>query len=253
MVLKSLIAGALLLTATVANAGNIQVYDEPDDGIAPVLHYFGPVTAGDARGLDSYITHYQPSKVIMTSEGGNSNEGYALAMVLSAHQMHVEVPKGYMCMSACAVAFLGGATKTVDGMLGFHVMYIPGEVPEHYAATAGQQTGIMDTITSLSTGYNLMLFQVTAYMTSPSDFLVFTSEEELALFYVADQYNFIYQYLDTPEFFDDMDDEDMIKWFSDRVLTPKEMNDMQIQQRLEAALESNGEADRPEYHEEVFE
>lgn len=253
MSLKKLVTGALaaITLAAPAYAGNIQVYDEPDDGIAPVLHYFGPVATNDAYYLDQYIRAYQPSKVIMTSEGGSSNEGYALARVLSAHQVHVEVPKGYMCMSACAVAFLGGATKTIDGMLGFHVMYIAGTAPEHYAATAGQQTGIMDTVTSLQTGYNLMLFQMTAYMTSPSDFLVFTSEEELAVFYVADQYNFIYQYLDEPEFFKDMDDEDVYKWFLDRVLSPKEMNDMQIKQRLEVALEASGEEARDDLMEAI--
>lgn len=244
---------AVALLGTQASAGQIEVYEQ--EGSPPILHYFGSVTSatsrtpGDAEMLESYINWYQPQKVIMTSSGGSSREGYLIASVLQQAQVTVEVPKGYMCMSACAVGFLGGGTKIIEGVLGFHVMYIAGEVPEHYAATAGQQTGLQDAYASLETGYNLMLFNMTAYLTSPSDFLVFTSEEELEHFKVTDPYKFVYSYINTPDFFEEMDDEDVYKWFLDRVLPPKELQKLVERQRIEVSLASSGEADRPEFSE----
>ena len=246
MIRKLLSSLALVVAASTASAGNINLIEV--EGQAPILHYFGPVTQGDAQGLQSYIQWYQPQKVVMTSEGGSSREGYMIAQVLSQASMHVEVPKGYMCMSACAVGFLGGATKTVEGILGFHVMYIPGEVPEHYAATAGQQTGLQDAYASLENGYNLMLFNMVAYLTSPSDFLVFTSEEELAVFKVTDPYNIVWSFLEEPEFFREMDDEDVYKWFTERVLPPKELQKLVEKQRVEVAIAKSLEPDRPEFY-----
>ncbi len=246
---RGLIAGLILLvTATASSAGGIQVQEV--EGQAPILHYYGTVTQGDAQGLQTYILVYQPQKIIMTSGGGNAHEGYAIASVLSQAQMTVEVPKGYMCMSACAVGFLGGGTKIIDGILGFHIAYSRAEIPDGYGMKMGQVFGLVDAYVLIENGYNLLLARMTNDLTSPSNFLVFTSEEELARFYVRTPYNFAYDYIDIPEFFADMDQEDFYEWFLDRVYPPKELQDLQNKQRREVALGISGEEDRPELYEE---
>ena len=245
---RCLIAGLFLLAATAANAGAIQVKEV--EGQAPILHYYGGVTRGDANGLRTYSMLYQPQKIIMTSQGGDAREGYAIASVLSQAQMTVEVPKGYMCMSACAVGFLGGGKKIINGILGFHIAYSRAEIPDGYGVKMGQVFGLVAAYTLIENGYNLLLARMTNDLTSPSDFLVFTTEEELEAFYVRTPYNFAYDYIDIPKFFKDMEQEDFYEWFLERIYPPKELQDLESKQRREVALGISGEEDRPELYEE---
>jgi len=245
MGLKRFVLGliAAITIAVPVHAGEFRISEDET-----VLYYLGGVAAGDARAMEQYILVYQPEKVVMTSNGGNASEGYALSSVLSQSQMTVEVPKGYMCMSACAVAFLGGGEKIIDGVLGFHIAYSRGDIPDGYGMKIGQQFGLLDAYLMIENGYNLLLARMTNELTSPSDFLVFTSEEELDIFRVNNPYNFAYDYIDLPEFFKDMEPEDFWKWFTERVYPPKELQDLQIKQRREMALGISGEEDRPDQH-----
>lgn len=245
---KTLLAGATAVATLVAPAyaGEFRVSEDET-----VLYYLGGVTAGDSQYLEQYISVYQPEKVVMASNGGNAGEGYAIAHVLSQSQMTVEVPKGYMCMSACAVGFLGGGTKIIDGILGFHIAYSRGDIPDGYGMKVGQQFGLLDAYLMIENGYNLLLARMTNDLTSPSDFLVFTSEEELEVFKVSSQYNFAYDYIDIPDFFDGMEVEDFWKWFTERIYPPKELQDLQTKQRIEVALGISGEEDQPENYPEA--
>ncbi len=248
MSIKKLIGGVLaaLTLAAPAYSGEFRLSEDEK-----VLYYLGGVVAGDARYLEQYITVYQPEKVIMASNGGNAGEGYAIANVLSQAQMTVEIPKGYMCMSACAVGFLGGGTKIIDGILGFHIAYSRGDIPDGYGMKVGQQFGLLDAYLFIENGYNLLLARMTNDLTSPSDFLVFTSEEELDVFKVNSQYNFAYEYIDIPDFFKDMEREDFYMWFIERVYPPKELQDLQTKQRIEVALGISGEEDQPDNYPEA--
>lgn len=248
MRLKKFITGlvAALTLAAPAYSGEFQISEDET-----VLYYLGSVTRGDANALAQYIAYYQPEKVIMASNGGAASEGYAIANVLSQSQMTVEIPKGYMCMSACAVGFLGGGTKIIDGILGFHIAYSKGDIPDGYGMKVGQQFGLLDAYLMIENGYNILLARITNELTSPSDFLVFTSEEELEVFKVKDPYNFAYSYIDLPEFFVGMDAEEFWEWFTDRIYPPKELQDLQIEQRIQLAIELSGEEDRPDQRPEA--
>jgi hypothetical protein len=50
----------------------------------------------------------------LISGGGNLDEGVKVGEVLRQFQATVRVPKGYRCVSACTVAFLGGAFRIID-------------------------------------------------------------------------------------------------------------------------------------------
>ncbi|MFG1347258.1 hypothetical protein V5F59_20395 [Xanthobacter autotrophicus DSM 431] len=92
----------------------------------------GPVKAGDADRFRAYLAR-APRKprmaIYLSSPGGNLYEGMKLG--LAFHQLGVRTViegNGAMCVSACAIAFLGGRdsdgkpwrAKSSSSELGFH-------------------------------------------------------------------------------------------------------------------------------------
>jgi hypothetical protein len=68
---------------------------------------------GDARRLRAVINR-SFHEVWLISGGGNLHEGVEVGKVLREFQASVRVPRGYRCVSACTVAFMGGFFRTVD-------------------------------------------------------------------------------------------------------------------------------------------
>lgn len=95
------------------------------DGSACVLKFEGAVAAGDAQALQQaietfeteitqanqfyYMADYPYDSVCLNSEGGNFAEGVKMAQVLNRAGYGTLVEAGDVCMSACAVAFMGGS------------------------------------------------------------------------------------------------------------------------------------------------
>src|SRR5258705_13190166 len=67
---------------------------------------------GDADRLRLAISS-KYTEVWLVSGGGNLDEGVKVGEVLRAAQATVRVPRGYRCVSACTVAFLGGAFRVI--------------------------------------------------------------------------------------------------------------------------------------------
>jgi hypothetical protein len=74
----------------------------------------------DAARLQQVISR-KYEEVWLVSLGGNLDEGVKVGEVLRAAQATVRVPAGYRCVSACTVAFLGGAFRTVDDGASYEV------------------------------------------------------------------------------------------------------------------------------------
>jgi hypothetical protein len=70
-------------------------------------------STGDADRLRAAM-NARIDEVWLISGGGNLDEGVKVGEVLRQFQATVRVPKGYRCVSACTVAFLGGAFRIVD-------------------------------------------------------------------------------------------------------------------------------------------
>jgi len=68
---------------------------------------------GDSDRLRAAINR-RIDEVWLISGGGNLDEGVKVGEVFREFQATVRVPKGYRCVSACTVAFLGGAFRIVD-------------------------------------------------------------------------------------------------------------------------------------------
>ena len=70
-------------------------------------------SSGDSDRLRQAIRS-RIDEVWLISNGGNLDEGVKVGQVFREIQATVRVPKGFRCVSACTVAFLGGAFRIVD-------------------------------------------------------------------------------------------------------------------------------------------
>lgn len=91
----------------------------------------GPITYGDVARVEQAMTSVSGQPVIcLDSPGGSFAEGIALAKAFRARGIATLVETGDECLSACAIAFLGGSYEVLGtttlralqpgGRLGFH-------------------------------------------------------------------------------------------------------------------------------------
>ena len=59
-------------------------------------------------------------RLILSSDGGSLNEAIEIAYIVHNHQIKTEIPSGSDCASACAIIFLAGADRVLNGRLGVH-------------------------------------------------------------------------------------------------------------------------------------
>ncbi len=122
---------ALLLLASRAAALEFSPH-ENDSGVLLAVLATGPIENGDADRFKAYLARHPSKKrtaVYLNSTGGSLYEGMRLGRAF--HQLGVRTViegDGALCVSACALAFLGGRdgngtpwrTKSSSSQLGFH-------------------------------------------------------------------------------------------------------------------------------------
>ena len=210
--------GALM---TGVNAAEINVHVGPETGINYLI-LTGPVEVGDSAKLKEMLVKYpETTAVAFHSPGGVAYEGFAMAQVMSDNLLNSLVPTGSICLSACAIAFIGGAEYTIDGALGFHSSYLPdpGSLPSSVAFKEGQAVGVQDTFFFLANGFSVQLPQLISLYTSPEDFLVFYNESQLDEFFMRDEEDNINSYLSFPV---DVDE----NWLETRIMGVPQMVNM---------------------------
>ena len=171
------------------------------DPVSRVLLFWGDVEQGSSARLEQMLTLNPDIEYIyMISAGGNAFEGYRIADVLSRHSIKAIVPEGFACLSACAVGFIGAAEYYVEGLLGFHNVYIPeGEietVPPLNLLLAGQGFGTHTTVFFIANGFEVELPILIGNHTSPEVFVVFTNTEDLMEFFARSDTDKIEEYLE---------------------------------------------------------
>ena len=101
--------------------------------------------------------------------------------------MSTVIKKGNKCLSACAVAYLGGTNKYNYGILGFHVAWAQQSGKDfNEGMRAGQIMGSIDSIYSFNMGYTAQLNFIISQITSKEDFIVL-SLDDLKLFEMKDK------------------------------------------------------------------
>ena len=186
-----------IICATTAKSEELRVINLPEED---VIILSGDIIEGTAQRLDDLLTANPTiTKVGMVSGGGLAYEGFNLANVLSNHDITAVVPRGYVCLSACAIGFVGAKDYVILGALGFHNMYVADEqlveADKLMLLIRGQQFGVRTAIFFVANGFEIELPYIISAVTTPDEFIVFTSTEDLMTFFARTEEDPIGNYL----------------------------------------------------------
>jgi hypothetical protein len=147
----------------------------------------GEIKSGDYEQLQRVIDRTGIKSISLNSNGGAAIEGYQIGYIIRKNMMSTVIKKDNRCLSACAIAYLGGTNKYNYGILGFHVAWSqqPGK-DFNEGMRAGQIMGSIDSIYSFNMGYTAQLNFIISQITSKEDFIVL-SLDDLKLFEMKDK------------------------------------------------------------------
>lgn len=150
--------------------------------------FAGDFTENTAEQMKKYLVlNPQTTTVFLKSNGGLANEGFQLGLVFQKNSLNVIVAEGDMCMSACAFAFLGGAEKRIEGLLGFHNAHLASTVGVNVndAFKQGQLTGGYTLYYAMDMGYNSQFVYLIQVLTDVETFIKFENMVDLNKFFVG--------------------------------------------------------------------
>ncbi len=167
----------------------------------------GRLVSGDYKQLQRVVDRTGIKSVRLKSNGGSAIEGYQLGYTIHNNLMSTVVRKGDVCLSACAVAFLGGVHKYNYGVVGFHVAWSKQTGQSfNQGMKVGQMFGSIDSIYLFNMGYTAQLNLLISQITTKDNFLVLSSKD-LEEFEMVDK-NFT-KFIDLSN-----------KWAADRLYEP---------------------------------
>lgn len=108
----------LLAAPPAALPADIRLDGTAHDGWSELrrIRLAGPIVPGDLARLKRLAVAEDATVVTLDSAGGSYREGLALAAFFAAAQVRTLVEAGDVCLSACAIAFLGGTASGEEGM-----------------------------------------------------------------------------------------------------------------------------------------
>src|SRR5688572_8104103 len=120
----AVLAGAALLSAPVAQGASIEVR-KVARGV-PIVLLRGTMTGSDIDAFRTKTTGMQDALVVLQSDGGSLIAGIEIGKIIRLKNYFTVVPAKSRCASACAVAWLGGTRRFLEGdaKIGFHAAYI---------------------------------------------------------------------------------------------------------------------------------
>ena len=120
----TVLAGATLLWPSSAAAATIEARKAPN-GLSLVI-IKGQMIAGDIDTFRTKTNGIQNALVALHSDGGQLMAGIEIGKIIRLKNYFTVVPAGSRCASACAVAWLGGTRRFLDGnaKIGFHAAYV---------------------------------------------------------------------------------------------------------------------------------
>ena len=158
--------------------------------ITEVLYVEGGFNDGITDAVRKAIEETGITKVALSSPGGLVYEAFSMAYLFSDMEVTPWVPQGRWCLSACAVAFMGGSDYELEGTLGYHVANIGQSVVEPNQINAlyanGQATGAWFAHFVLTNGFSFDLVNDVVANTDVNKFLTFDTTSDLMKYYVRD-------------------------------------------------------------------
>lgn len=175
MIFYRLLGATMALVIVLVAGSKAYAADVTHDG--DMIYLSGDITEGDADRIDRMVAATGIKDITLESDGGVATEGYTIGYTLRGLEMNVYVAENTACFSACAIATLGGVTKTIDGLLGFHVAWSPHEGSYSDGMKSGQILGTLNAAYYFNMGYTLQIPYLVAHVTDQEHFLLLTGED----------------------------------------------------------------------------
>ena len=151
------------------------------------INFKGEIISGDAKRLEALILRTGIKTVEFDSNGGMAIEGYTLGYVIRRNEVKTVVIDGSVCLSACAVAYIGGVDLELDGVLGFHVAWSPVDDQSYSdGMKSGQLYSIVGAAYHFNMGYTNQMSYIISQVTDSKTFLIL-SLDDLKLFTMVDK------------------------------------------------------------------
>ena len=122
------LAAALWAGQRGANALDIEVIPA-SDGVPTMVMVAGDLEYGDDGAFRAAVAGIDSAIVFFDSLGGNLDAGIEIGKAIRMRQLSTAVAGGEACLSACALAWLAGVTRSVHdrGAVGFHAVFVRDE------------------------------------------------------------------------------------------------------------------------------
>jgi hypothetical protein len=119
--MRTAIAALLLLLPVAADAATIKVVPLKDKFFKSVITVTGKFNQGDEQLFSiDLASAEQPAIVAFNSPGGELSVGIGIGEQVKAKKLATFVPEMMTCSSACALAWIAGAPRYMQGRVGFH-------------------------------------------------------------------------------------------------------------------------------------
>ena len=151
------------------------------DDLEGVLFLDGKIEKGMYTNFRQAITENKIHTIVLSSLGGNVEEGLNIAGTVFDKGIKTYIPKGYECYSACSFIFFAGSEKYALGKLGVHQAAYADDISKEKIAV-----GVVKTISQISTADILLRlgeFNTPRFVeqrmlrTAPEDMYVFNKKE----------------------------------------------------------------------------
>ena len=163
-----------------------EIIYHPDTEYGPLLAFKGNFVSGLTNDFRRAITKYPDAKLVtMHSPGGLVTEAYALGQLFSDNSINVWVPRNEVCLSACALAFVGGTNYRVSGILGFHAAWMPSwesDTKLSDITSAATQSSASMSFYFAANGFRAQLYQLITTYTNKETFIYFVNTNDLLEF-----------------------------------------------------------------------
>lgn len=165
-------------------------------GYKDVLMYSGPIKENSTEVIRFFVDQYpEIEEISLNSPGGVAYESFEMGQYFSERGLSTTVSPGKICLSSCAIAFIGGTNYKIDGILGFHTAWLsiqkePNEKNPisvemlNQSYKAGQQIGAQLSYYMRVNGFHDFLTMQINAKTDKDNFLSFSHEDQLNEWFV---------------------------------------------------------------------
>jgi len=125
-ILAIALAAGLLLNGSSVKAAEVRVLDGAGTGGIKLIAVTGELEVGDERLFSNIAVQAKSAVVLFDSPGGSVPAAIQIGKAIRLEGFATVVPEGNTCVSACALAWLGGVVRYMgnSARVGFHAAYI---------------------------------------------------------------------------------------------------------------------------------